>query len=88
MRSEELDLMQHHERLRIWRNWSCLAALVSYALAVTTVWNTVGNPKTWASAYHALAAAGGLAWLSIPLLVVGAVFLVVALVLTVLLQRK
>jgi len=88
MQASELDQLQREERLRLWRNWSCLGALIAYGLAGTTVWVTVGNPKTWVSAYHALATAGGLAWLAVPLLATGTVLLVAGLVLTVLLERK
>ena len=88
MRAKELDHLQREERLRAWRTWSSLGALLVYAIAGTTVWTSVGNPKSWASAYHALAAAGGLAWLAMPLLAVGTVLLAIALVLTILLQRK
>jgi hypothetical protein len=88
VRADELDHLQREEKLRTWRTWSGLAALAAYAIAATTVWTTVGNPKTWASAYHALATAGALAWLAIPLLVVGTVLLAIAFVLTVLLERK
>jgi len=88
MRASELDPLEREERLRLWRNWSCLAGLVACGLAVTTFWVAVGNPKTWASAYHALATAGALAWLALPLLVLGSVLLVAGLVLTVLLERK
>jgi len=88
MQARELDELQREDRLRLWRNWSCLAALVAYALAGTTVWVTVGSPKTWASAYHALASAGLLAWLALPLLVVDTVLLLAGLLLTLLLERK
>ena len=87
MRANELDQLQREERLRLWRSWSWVAALIAYGLASTTVWVAVGNPKTWASAYHALATAGGLAWLALPLLVLGSVLVVAGLVLTVLLAK-
>lgn len=88
MRADELDQLQREERLRAWRNWLCLAALIAYGLAGTTVWVAVGNPKTWASAYHALAAAGGLTWLALPLLMVGTILLITGVVLTVMLERR
>jgi hypothetical protein len=57
---------QHHElnrnavceRLRVARNLSTVAGVVLLALALGAVSNSVVNPETWSSAYHALAASG------------------------------
>src|SRR3981081_2352599 len=88
MRVTELDHLEREEKQRLWRNWCGVAALVAYGVAGTTAWATVGNPKTWASAYNALASAGGLAWLALPLWAVGTVLFIAAAVLTALLKRK
>lgn len=81
MRATQLDELERQERLRNWRN-SCLAlALLAYGLAATTAWTTVGNPKTWVSSYNALASAGYLAWLALPIAAIGTVLLAAAAVL-------
>ena len=87
MRAHELDQLVQEDRRRLWRKVCGLTGFGCYLLALTTVWHTVGNPKTWTSSYHALATAGGLAWLAIPLLGCGTVLLIAAVVLT-LLQRR
>ena len=62
--------------------------MVAFALALTAVANTINNPDTWTSAFHAFAANGAFtayaAWLSLA----GLVFLVPALILTVYLTRR
>jgi hypothetical protein len=83
MQATELDALERQERFRFWRNCSGLGALISFALAVSAVWAAVGNPKTWSSAYSALATAGALGWLSVPLAVVGTILLVICIALTV-----
>jgi hypothetical protein len=84
----ELDQFERQEKLRLWRNWALLAALIACFVAVSTFWVAAGNPKTWASAYDALATAGALTWLALPLLAVGGVLLLVGLIFTVLLRIR
>jgi hypothetical protein len=67
-----------HERLKAIRNWCFSLGLIACSLAVTATGATgIGNPKTWSSAYHAMAAAGMLGWFAIGTFCVG-VGLVVA----------
>ena len=76
-------------RLQLLRGWALALGLVA-AVAVLTVAGglTVGNPKTWASAFHAMAAAGMLRWAVLPLTVLSGVMFVVALVLHVVIERS
>jgi hypothetical protein len=84
----ELDRLERQEKLRLWRNALLMAGILLCAIAVTTVVSSAGNPKTWASAYAALANAGVLTWLALPLLALGVIFLIVGWVLAVLLARE
>jgi hypothetical protein len=88
MRATELDQLQREETLRAWRTWCFVGGLVAYLIAVTTVWTTAGSPKTWASTYHALASAGALTWLVLPLAALGTALLAAALVATFFLEKK
>ncbi len=84
----ELDAFARRERLRLIRDWSFGIGLVACTAALFVIGSgAVGNPKAWASAYHALSAAGGLRWLALPLLGVGVALLVTAIV-TAILGRK
>jgi hypothetical protein len=58
-------------------------------IAITAVADTtIGNPKTWDSAYHALAASGALRWFVIPLFGAGILLLAAGLVLALLAARR
>ena len=85
----ELDAFARKERLTLIRNWAFglgLLACVSALVAITG--GGIGNPKTWASAYHALATAGAMGWLAVPLLGLGVVFLATAVVAAVLARKR
>jgi hypothetical protein len=88
MRATELDRLERQEKFRLWRNCSGAGALISYFLAISAVWAAVGNPKTWSSAYSALATAGALSWLSLPLAAIGTILLITCIALTVALSKK
>ena len=55
---------------------------------VKIVFTSAGNPKTWTSTYHALADAGELRWLILPLFGIGLALLVAAAALTVLIGKR
>ena len=74
-------------RLRRWRTWAFMVCVIAGAVAISTVVNAVGNPKSWTSAYLALAASGELRWMLLPLASISGFFLLVALVLTTLIRR-
>ena len=65
---EQLNELANLERLRLVRNWCLGLGLVACLIAIETIagWG-IGNPKNWASAYEAFAAAGELRWLFVPL---------------------
>jgi hypothetical protein len=69
-------------RLRTLRGWALGLGLVSMVSAMTAsgLVSTV-NPKTWSSAYSAMAAAGMLRWAALPLVMLGAALLALAVVL-------
>ncbi|MBV7544491.1 hypothetical protein [Acidovorax sp. sic0104] len=47
--------------LRRLRNWFLGLGVIALATALQTACNTIGNPDTWASAFHAFSASGMLA---------------------------
>jgi hypothetical protein len=86
---EQLDDLARRERLALIRNWCYALGLMVSGTGFGALGGiTVGNPKTWGSAYHALSAAGALVSLSIPLLGIGLILLITALFLTLVLLRK
>ena len=86
---DELDQLSRRERLGAVRNWCFGLGLTACITAISLFGGaTVGNPKTWASTYHALAAAGELRWLILPLFGIGLALLVAATALTVLIGRR
>jgi len=85
---KQLDELDRKERLTLIRNWSFGLGLMVCAIAITTIFNTLGNPITWSSAYHALAADGKLQWLAYPLLGLGVVLLITSLITAVLLGKQ
>ena len=85
----ELDALARRERLKTVRDWCFgLGLVVCVGALVAIGGGAVGNPKAWASAYHALATAGGLRWLALPLLGVGAALLLIAIVTAVLIRKR
>ena len=66
---EQLNEFANLERLKLVRNWCLGLGLVACLIAIETIagWG-IGNPKIWASAYEAFAAAGELRWLFVPLI--------------------
>jgi len=62
--------------------------IVAFALALMAVRNTTGNPKTWASAFHALGASGAFVQYAGWLAAIGGLFLLFALFLTLYLGRN
>lgn len=75
------------EFLRTLRNWCTGLAVVALALALMTVRNTVGNPKTWSSAFDALGASGAFIQYAGWLAGIGALFLLIAVLLALHLGR-
>jgi hypothetical protein len=61
--------------------------VVVLALALMAVRNTVGNPETWASAFHALAASGAFVQYAVWLVAIGALFLIIALLIALYIGR-
>jgi len=88
MQHPELDRLQSKDRMRQLRNWCLGLGLIASTSAMVALGTAIGNPKAWASAYHALAAAGGLRWLTFPLLGLGAVLLIAAIVLTLVSEKQ
>jgi hypothetical protein len=62
-RHEQLNELANLERLRLVRSWCLGLGLVACLIATETIagWG-IGNPKNWASAYEAFAAAAELRW--------------------------
>jgi hypothetical protein len=84
----DLDALARRERFKAVRDWCFgLGLVVCVGALIAIGGGGVGNPKTWASAYHALATAGGLRWLALPLLGVGAALLLTAIVAAVLMPK-
>ena len=76
-------------RLQLLRGWAFALGLVVAVLVLTVAGGlTVGNPKTWSSAFHAMAAAGMLRWAVLTLAVLSGAMFVVALVLHVVIERS
>lgn len=73
--------------LRSLRSWCSGLSVVFLALAIMSLANTVGNPKTWTSSFNALAASGAFVQYGAWFAVVGALFLVIALLVSLFLRR-
>ena len=73
--------------LRDLRNWCIGLGVVALALALIAVRNTVANPETWASAFHALAASGAFVQYAVWLAAIGALFLLIALLIALYIGR-
>jgi hypothetical protein len=76
------------QRLRGLRGWALALGIVGMVTAMQLAGSgTLGNPETWSSAYVAMAAAGMLQWAALPVAVLSAVLLVLAVVLHVAVRR-
>ena len=73
--------------LRSLRGWCIALSIVFLALAIMSLTNTVGNPKTWASSFNTLAASGAFVQYGAWLAAVGGLSLFIALVISLLLRR-
>lgn len=73
--------------LRSLRSWCIALTIVFLALAITSLSNTAANPETWASSFHALAASGAFVQYGVWLAAVGGLFLLIALLVSLLLRR-
>ena len=73
--------------LRDLRNWCIGLGVVALALALIAVRNTVANPETWTSAFHALAASGAFVQYAVWLAAIGALFLLIALLIALYIGR-
>lgn len=73
--------------LRGLRSWCSGLSVVFLALAIMSLANTVGNPKTWTSSFNALAAGGAFVQDGFWLAVVGGLLLFVALLTSLFLRR-
>ncbi|MBW8315652.1 MAG: hypothetical protein K0M73_12360 [Hydrogenophaga sp.] len=56
----QLAVLRRDKWLRAIRNCSLCLGCLALATAFSAMSNTVGNPKTWSSAFNALAASGAL----------------------------
>jgi hypothetical protein len=85
----QLDKWVRLDRLRLVATWCLGLGLVALAFAFMYVGGGgIANPKTWASAHSAFAAAGGLRWLIVPLIGAGLVLFVVGGILCVFLSKR
>jgi hypothetical protein len=75
------------ERLRTARNWCATVGVLAFALALIAVSNTVVNPETWSSAFHALAASGAFLEYASWFAVAGCFFVVAALLISLYVRR-
>lgn len=84
------DPITHHARkhlLRGLRSWCSGLSVVFLALAIMSLANTVGSPKTWMSSFHALAATGTFVRYGVWLAAVGGLCLLIALLVSLFLRR-
>jgi hypothetical protein len=84
---ERLGSVVFIERLRTARNWCATVGVVALALALIAVSNTVVNPETWSSAFHALAASGAFLKYASWFAVAGCFFVVAALLISLYVRR-
>jgi hypothetical protein len=75
------------ELLRSLRSWCSGLSVVFIALAIMSLANTVGSPKTWTSSFNALAASGAFVQYGFWFAVVGGLLLFVALLTSLFLRR-
>lgn len=84
---EQYNRIARVETLRGLRSWCVGLSVLAFALALLAVANTIQNPDTWASAFHAFAASGAFTAYAVWLSLAGLALLVPALLLTVYLER-
>ena len=90
MSTARRDPARPHARmdlLRGLRNWCSGLSVVFLALALMTLANSAGSPKTWTSSFHALAASGAFVQYGGWLAAVGGLFLFIALLVSYVLRR-
>lgn len=75
------------ELLRSLRSWCSGLSVVFIALAIMSLANTAGSPKTWASSFHALAAGGAFVHHGVWLAAAGGLLLFIALLVSFLLRK-
>lgn len=73
--------------LRGLKSWCSGLSVVFLALALMSLVNTAGSPKTWTSSFHALAASGAFVQYGVWLAAVGGLLLFIALLVSLLLRR-
>lgn len=84
------DHVREHARmalLRGLRSWCSALGIVFIALAIMSLQNTVGNPKTWTSSFNALAASGAFVHYGVWFAAAGGLFLFIALLFSLFLRR-
>jgi hypothetical protein len=86
--SEQLTRLLRLERLRTFRNWLLCLGCLALATSLMTTRNTVGNPKTWASAFNALSASGALVQYGVWLAGAGCALLILGMVVAVVVGRQ
>ena len=86
---KQLNELARLDWLRTLRTWCFALGFAALGFALVYVGGSgVANPKTWASAHAALAAAGGLRWLILPLMAAGVVLLVVGTLLCLFISKR
>jgi hypothetical protein len=84
--SKQVELIRRLQALRGWMiGFGLVAGLMSLTVAGV---GGVGNPKNWASAFSAMAAAGFLRWAALPLAGVAGILLIAAAALHIFIERK
>ena len=84
---KQLSRLLRLESLRIIRNWLLCLGCLALATAFMATRNTVGNPKTWTSAFNALSASGALVQYAVWLAGVGCALLVLGVVAALAIER-
>ncbi|MNT87422.1 hypothetical protein D3C72_2278380 [compost metagenome] len=85
---EQLVRLLRLERLRTFRSWLLCLGVLALATALMTTRNTVGNPKTWSSAFNALSASGELIQYGVWLAGFGCVLLILGIGVAVVVARR
>ena len=86
---KQLNELARLDKLRLLRTWCFALGFVALAFAFVYIggWG-LANPKNWASAHAAFAAAGDLRWLIVPLVGVGLSLLLVGCLLCVVISKR
>ena len=75
---QQLQQIARLGRLQALRNWALGLGVFAIVTAITVAgFGSVENPKSWSTAYSAMAQGGLLQWAAVPLVIVGAILLVV-----------